>query len=235
MMSEIIKPSQIKTVGSTQINRAISTVSSKESYDCANAEITRGITSAPTGLSQCAERFPNIAQIAQQLGVNMSAPFTGPSQLQSLPQIRDTLLGNDSNLTECNKIQAELGDDWLGCLWGSPMADFSCTCPDVGANFANYLKLRLNVATFWNTPKDTPVKRAEFLDAIKYGRKTTITVVGTFLVRPGDVIEIKADSASSYGIQRSSITGRYYVASVKVSCTNTGVQETSIVATQIIS
>jgi hypothetical protein len=235
-MAETPLPRQIKTVGATQIFNAFATVSSKESYDCANAKITRGLTLPPSTLAQCAEQYPKIKEIADDLGVDMDEPWTGPSVPQSLPEIHDTLLGYDTNLTECNEIKSKLGNDWLGCLWGSPMADFSCTCPEVGDKFANYLKLRLNVATFWNTPIETPAKRAEFLDSIKFAPKTTIVVPGTFDVGPGDVIEIKADNASAYpsSITRSFLSKYYYVVSVKNTVTNTGHHETGIVATTIL-
>jgi hypothetical protein len=228
-------PSQIKTIGATKTSVAINTISSKESYDCANAQITRGLTGQPSTLAECKDNYPNIATIATALGVDMDNPWSGPPIPGSLPPIHDTLLGNDSDLKECTGIDRELGSSWLGCLWGSPMADFSCTCPDVGANFDKYLKLRLNVATFWNTPVETPAKRSEFLDAIKFAPKTTIVVPGTFQVRPGDVIEIKADNTASYQKSGSSILSKkYYVISVKNMVSSGGVHETAIIASTIL-
>jgi hypothetical protein len=234
-MADTPIPNQIKTVGASQIFTAITPVSSKESYDCANAIITRGLTLPPTTLSQCADEYPNIKTIADQLNVDMDNPWSGPSVPSSLPTIRDTLLGNDSDLKECNGISTKLNNSWLGCLWGSPMADFSCTCPDVGTNFDKYLKLRLNVATFWHTPIETPPKRSEFLDAIKFAPKTTIVVPGTFQVRPGDVIEIKADNLAAYqNSGRSLLSKKYYVISVKNMVSSGGVHETAIVASTIL-
>jgi hypothetical protein len=228
-------PSQIKTIGATKTSVAINTISSKESYDCANAQITRGLTGQPSTLAECKDNYPNIATIATALGVDMDNPWSGPPIPGSLPPIHDTLLGNDSDLKECTGIDRELGSSWLGCLWGSPMADFSCTCPDVGANFDKYLKLRLNVATFWNTLVETPAKRSEFLDAIKFAPKTTIVVPGTFQVRPGDVIEIKADNTASYQKSGSSILSKkYYVISVKNMVSSGGVHETAIIASTIL-
>jgi hypothetical protein len=228
-------PSQIKTIGATKTSVAINTISSKESYDCANAQITRGLTGQPSTLAECKDNYPNIATIATALGVDMDNPWSGPPIPGSLPPIHDTLLGNDSDLKECTGIDRELGSSWLGCLWGSPMADFSCTCPDVGANFDKYLKLRLNVATFWNTPVETPAKRSEFLDAIKFAPKTTIVVPGTFQVRPGDVIEIKADNTAAYQNSGASILSKkYYVISVKNMVSSGGVHETAIVASTIL-
>lgn len=228
-------PSQIKTIGATKTSLAMNTVSSKETYDCANAQITRGLTGQPSTLAECKDNYPNIAEIASALGVCMSSPLVLPPIPNSLPTIHDTLLGNDVDLKECIEIQKRLGTDWLGCLWGSPMADFSCTCPDVGENFDKYLKLRLNVATFWNTPIETPAKRSEFLDAIKFGNKTTIVVGGTFLVKPGDVIEIKADNIAAYQYSGSSfLSKKYYVISVKNMVSSAGVHETAIVASTIL-
>lgn len=228
-------PAQIKTIGATKTSLAINTISSKETYDCANAKITRGLTGQPSTLSECKNEYPNISQIATQLGVDMDNPFSGPPIPGSLPTIHDTLLGNDSDLKECAGISNKLDDSWLGCLWGAPMADFSCTCPDVGTNFDKYLKLRLNVATFWNTPIETPPKRSEFLDSVKFAPKTTIVVPGTFQVRPGDVIEIKADNLAAYQSSgQSLLSKKYYVISVKNMVSSGGVHETAIVASTIL-
>lgn len=227
-------PGQYKTIGATKTFNATNTVSSRDSYSCANAQITRGITSAPISLSECYERFPNISFIGNVLGVDPATAFSGPSvPSPPIPNILSTLTGQDS--VECEKIQATLGESWLGCLWGSPESPFSCTCPNVGDNFINYLKFRLNVATFWNTPKATPPKRREFLDSVKYGSKISITIAGDTSIRPGDIITIKADNISGYPINQipSMISKKYYVVSTKNTYLNTGAHETSLVVTDI--
>jgi hypothetical protein len=232
-------PNQIKTVGATKINYANNPISSKLNYSCANALITRGVTSAPTDLKTCIEKFPQVGEIAQALGVTSSNLWFGPGPGPTLaPAIFDTLLGVTSE--ECDKVNGltyGLGPSWLGCLWGSPMSSFSCTCPSVGQNFANYLKLRLNVATFWNTPITAPPLRNEFLDSIKYAKKVNILVAGDFNLKPGQLIELKVKNLSSYPSPVSGMTSllneKYYILTVKHTVTNTGVHETFLTVAAI--
>lgn len=138
---------------------------------------------------------------------------------------------------ECTAVNNILGKDWLGCLWGTPALPFSCVCPNIGSKFYAYLKLRLNVATFWDTPKDTPIKRAEFLDAIKYGRKINITVAGDFNLKIGKVVQIVVDGASGYPYKdfSSLMNGLYYIVGVKHVVTNSGTHESALALTQIPS
>lgn len=227
-------PGHYKTIGATKTTLASNTVLSRDSYTCANALITRGVTSAPSTLDKCYERFPNVAEIGYVLGVEQSNLWPGPGTPPSpVPTILSTLIGEDS--PECEKIQTTLGDTWLGCLWGSPEAPFSCTCPDVGGNFIYYLKYRLNVATFWNTPKSTPPKRSEFLDSIKYAPKIDMVIAGDTSIRPGDIITVKADNISGYPFNttNSILSDKYYVLTVKNTYTNTGVHETALTATKV--
>lgn len=228
-------PNQIITIGATKVNYANNTLSSQESYSCANALITRGVTSAPETLSECFEKFPNVATIAANLGVS-STPWTGPGApptLNNVPTIFDTLLGVTSE--ECEKVKNEFGNDWLGCLWGSPMAPFSCTCPDVGVNYVNYLKLRLSDATFWNTPIEVPVMRNQFTEFMDGGEKISIDVAGDFKIKPGNVVELKVDNMAAYSntVPKSVLSTKYYVLSVKHTITNSGVHETKLVLSDI--
>ena len=77
----------------------------------------------------------------------------------------DMYFNNKSD--ECAQIGTMFNGDtqWFGCLWGTPEASYSCTCPEIGSKYEAYIKHRLNVASFWNTPVETPVKRTEFVDA----------------------------------------------------------------------
>jgi len=144
----------------------------------------------------------------------VGATLPNPSLLDTFTPV-DMYLDEPS--TECDQITSKLGLDWLGCLWGTPDAEYSCTCPDIAPNFANYLKLRLNVATFWNTPKATPVLRAEFLDAFKYGQKLDFTVAGDFKLKIGQVVYVNVNAASGYpySSSQSSLNGYYYIIGVK--------------------
>jgi hypothetical protein len=120
-------------------------------------------------------------------------------------------------------------------LWGTPNIPFSCVCPAVRANYHNYLKLRLNVCTFWNTPKETPVKRAAFLDTIKYSTKVIVTIAGDFNLRIGQVMELNMNAASGYPYASApSITnGLYYIIGIKHVVTNSGTHETALTLTQM--
>ena len=129
-----------------------------------------------------------------------------------------------------------LGKEWLGCYWAAPEAPFSTNCPDVNDKYPGYLKLRLNVATFWGTPKETPVKRREFLDSLKYARKSDVVIAGDFNVRIGDVIYLKIDNLSGYPYASgpSILTGYYWVLGIKHIITNSGTHETLLKVSQIL-
>jgi hypothetical protein len=244
---------QKKVIGSNNPNAALLPFSSRDSYLCANAQITKGVTSAPTTLKNCFDRFPFIEQAAKDLGITLGSLWTGytlggsypvPPVLPSTTDLTgltgpfDLLLDNPSD--ECIEVSKYdgLGKDWLGCLWGSPEAPFSCICPEFGKKFPSYMKLRQNVATFWNTKKDTPVKRQEFLDAIQYGRKVEITTSGDFSYSLGDVVEINVTGIekipdSSQGSLTSDLNGKYWVVGVKHVLTNSGNHESRLLLTQM--
>lgn len=244
---------QIVTYPSNFTQDALYPVASRQSYICANAVITRGICSAPSTLDECFSTYSGIKGLAIDLGFLKSFGscggsgatqyvydlWTGPTAPSFNPlntfQPLDVYL--DESSTECDKVNSDsnLGPEWLGCLWGTPDAQFSCTCPDIGPKYAAYLKLRLNVATFWNTPKITPIKRAEFLDSIKYSSKVDVTVAGDFTLKIGQVVQIKADGASGYPFSSSasSLNGYYYIIGVKHMITNTGGHETALSLTQM--
>jgi hypothetical protein len=252
ILHEEFMTKQIKTFGANESKLALYGPNSKPVYTCANSSITRGITSEPITFEECFNKFPSVTKIAQNLGFlkgvcagtsgSVSYNFTtwtgATTPSQSIEQFfrpLDVYL-NDSP-AECNEIQSNLGESWLGCLWGTPSAPFSCTCPDIGPNYANYLKLRLNVATFWNTPKNTPVQRAEFLDALKYGRKGNITVPGDFSLKIGQVVALNITGLSGfpYSSSPSLLNGLYYIVGIKHVVTNTGTHETALALTQIPS
>jgi hypothetical protein len=137
---------------------------------------------------------------------------------------------------ECSLINSQLGYEWLGCLWGTPASSFSCRCPEIGDKYESYLKLRLNDATFWNTPKETPVKRAEFLDAFKYGKKVDATIAGDFKLKLGQVVYFNANYMSGYvndPSYTSDLSGLYYITGMKHVVTNSGTHETSLSLSQI--
>lgn len=224
------KPNQIKIYPYTIAKKAINTFTSRE-YECANALITRGATSAPNSLKECFDRFPNIKFIAEQIGgatFKWSGPIPYPTTQPTTGSTfsKDLLTGVTSG--ECELVKYHFGsDDWLGCLWGSPAASFSCACPDIGKHYEAYLKHRLNVATFWKTPKNAPVERRQFMDLMKYLTKIEITVAGDFSVLPGNFIELYVDNhvRTPYNDGRSIMTGTFLVLAVKHVINNGGTHE----------
>lgn len=231
-------PNQITTLGSTKVQQSQNIGSAKNAYVCANAEITRGITHQPVSITDCYERFPYIAEIGESLGITSNMPFF-PEPVGTLTDSEKLLLDLYTGLTsdESFNIKNILGEDWLGCLWGSPEAPFSSGCPHVGEKYEAYLKHRLNVATFWNTPISTPAQRQEFLDSLKFGPRINFTIAGDSSLRPGDVITIKVDNISGYPYEnyRSELSKEFYVLSVKNTYTNSGVHETSITAARLVT
>jgi hypothetical protein len=227
---------QIKVFPYTLAKSALTPINSRQSYECANSEITRGLAQAPASLQNCFNSFPAIQNIATQLGVNSTTIWRGPTA--DVPPIgtlviRDLLTGITGG--ECDEIKSSLGQDWLGCLWGTPETSFSCVCPEVGANFEAYLKHRLNVATFWKTPIKVPVDRREFLDGLKYLSKVDITVAGDFNLRPGYIIELLVDhpTRSPINTGASIFSGLYLIVSVKHVLNSGGTHETALTVTQI--
>lgn len=254
---------QIVVYGTNESKHAYYGLNSRGSYECANSSITRGLTYEPLTLKDCFDRFPSVRAIAQNIGFitgicgatgqgspnGSSTPtggftyqydlWTGTTYMRSATLPAENLIPIHTYLaepsSECHYIHQKLGTAWLGCLWGTPALSFSCTCPNIGSKFYAFLKLRLNVATFWNTPKDAPIKRADFLDAIKYGRKIDITVAGDLKVKLGQVVDILVDALSGYpyGDSKSELNGLYYITGIKHVMTNSGGYEMALSLTQI--
>jgi hypothetical protein len=234
------KRGKIITRGANVLNVPIANFGSKDEYICANAQIVQGVTSTPASLEECFARFPGILSIATAVGV------TGSASLWSFPGITygpegltyplDIYLGTGSN--ECQEIKnnSNLGSDFFGCLWGVPEAPYNCSCPELGSKFEAYLKHRLNVATFWNTPKATPVKRKEFLDALKYAKKLTINIAGDYSIKVGCYVEILANNISGYPYSAgaSVLNGIYWVLGVKHVFINSGTHETILTLSDIL-
>lgn len=219
-------------------------IASRDSYMCANASITKGLTGAPMTVQQCFERFPEILNIAYSIGIALdktvdgqniynfwTGPGTGPNFDPADPTTRYPLdLNLPKSSSECDLIENTLGSDWLGCLWATPEASFSCTCPYVGDKFEAYLKHRLTVATFWNTSKFVPVQRREFLDEIQYGDQITITVSGDFSFILGDVVELSLTAASGYPYMSSNsiLNQKYWILEIKHVISSGGTHETRL-------
>jgi len=234
---------QKKTWSSNASYDSFLPVSSRDGYACANASITKGFTFAPLTIQQCFERFPDILSMATALGVTVEKTigsenvynfWTGPNGGSAINQVANPLTPIDLNLpevaTECQLVESILGSEWLGCLWATPEASFSCTCPYIGSKYEAYLKHRLTVATFWNTSKFVPVQRREFLDEVEFGNKVEITVPGDYTLHPGLVVEIDVTAASGYPYVSgpSALNGKYWIFEIKHVTTSGGLHESKL-------
>jgi hypothetical protein len=231
---------QIKIRSSTESYNSFLPNGSKDLYVCANAQITKGVTGAPSTIQQCFERFPEIETIAKNLGVELTKTvgsekiynfWTGPGTgAVGYDKLKPIDLGLSDTSTECLQIESQLGSDWLGCLWGSPEISFSCTCPYVNSKFEAYIKHRQTVATFWNTSRFVPVQRMEFLDEFNYGNQITITVGGDFSLSLGDVVQIDVTAASGYPYMSSpsNLNNLYWIVEIKHVVNNGGTHETKL-------
>jgi hypothetical protein len=245
---------QIYTYGNNQSQSGFYPVISRDAYECANSSITRGVTSTPATIEDCLQSFPSVREIAESIGFYKGAvagtsgssgssggvslwegPTGCPPAINRLTSSLPVDIYFDTSNEECDKINSTLGGAWLGCLWGTPSAPYSCICPDVNPNYEAYIKLRLNVASFWNTPVETPVKRAEFLDAIKYGRKVDVTIAGDFTIKVGQLANLRINGISGfpYASTNSVLNTTYYVTGIKHVITNSGTHETALSLTQI--
>jgi hypothetical protein len=230
---------QIITYGTNSSQEAITSVTSRSSYECANAKITRGVTLAPNSIEDCLNSFPDVKKIADAIGfttgnLNLNDSVC-PEGLSGSSGPFNLLLENSS--LECREVYAssDLGEEWLGCIWGTPNAPYSCVCPDVKSKYEAYIKFRLNDAAFWNTPVETPVKRAEFMDAFKYASKITATIAGDFLLKVGTLVYVRLTAVNKFGIAstESYLNGYYYITGLKHVVTNSGTHETALFLSSI--
>lgn len=245
---------QIYTYGTNQGQESFYPVISRDTYECANSSITRGVTSTPGSIEECFEKFSTVRDIAEAIGFYKGAVeesegvcgssggfslWEGPTGCTpTINRFTSSLpldIYFDTPNEECDKIVDTLGVQWLGCLWGTPSAPYSCVCPDVNLKYEAYIKLRLNVASFWNTPVETPVKRTEFIDALKYGSKIDVTIAGDFNLRVGSIVNLRINGISNkpYSDVTPISNGSYYITGIKHVITSSGTHESALALTQL--
>lgn len=231
---------QILTYGTNDPKTAFYSVTSRDVYDCANGKITQGVCSAPSSIEDCLNTYPEIKTIASAVGFYNTALY-GPSGYTLWIGNPGGSFGAGLDLyfntttEETNLVANLLGTAWIGCLWGTPSAAYSSNCPNVGPKYEAYIKHRLNNASFWNTPVQTPVQRAEFVDALQYGKKVDVTIAGDFSLKLGQVINLNANAMSGYpyDLTSSYMNGAYYITGIKHVVTNSGTHETALALSQI--
>lgn len=92
-----------------------------------------------------------------------------------------------NELRECKLIEKHLGEEYLGCIWIDPNNPCSCNCPEIGEKFAEYLEYSKTYATYWDTPKNTPLLRNSQLTQFM-SQQVTIAVVPNRNIKVGDLI-----------------------------------------------
>ena len=80
--------------------------------------------------------------------------------------------------------------------------------------FKYYLEYSKTNATFWNTPKETPLYRKAQTTLLTYQR-IKITVNGKFEVKPGCLINIEMPTGESKNITKTRFSGRWMVYKVQ--------------------
>lgn len=163
-------------------------------------------------------------------------PQGTPPTMEEIKNFKPLSMYFDNVSEECLKVESDelLGQAFLGCLWGTPSASYSCVCPQIGNLYPAYVRLRLNDASFWDTPPETPVKRKEFIDSIQYSTKVDITVAGDFNLKVGQVVNIRIGGTGLVPTGTSYLDGAYYIIGLKHSITNSGSHETVLSLSKIL-
>ena len=111
----------------------------------------------------------------------------------------------EQEIKECSLIEEHLGEEWLGCVWSNPDNTASCNCPEIGDRFMDYLEYSRTYATFWNTPKKSPLLRKAQKELL-FSQSITISIEKNDKIKIGELVSIQ-DLNVSGGI---SPYARYY-------------------------
>lgn len=113
-------------------------------------------------------------------------------------------------IRECDLIESELGEEWLGCVWKDPTNISSCNCPCVGKRFKDYMEYTRTYSTYWNTPKYAPLYRMAQMNLIQAQRANAI-VSGDFRLRPGNIINIVNENVGEEKHSQKRSSGRWMI------------------------
>ena len=169
-------------------------------HSCANPE-------GPISKSGCPDDFPWCNCPMQEL-------IPRDEEGEVIPKPTATELEDlKKTFRECELIESELGEEWLGCIWKDQHNISSCNCPNIGPRFKDYMEYLRTYSTYWNTPKYAPLYRMAQMSLIKSQTANAI-VAGDFSKRPGDIIKITNahEAEQKYTEKRGS--GKWMIAEI---------------------
>ena len=169
-------------------------------HSCANPE-------GPVSKSGCPDDFPWCNCPMQELIPRDEAGEVIPKPTASeLEDIKKTF-------RECELIESELGEEWLGCIWKDPNNISSCDCPNIGSRFKDYMEHLRTYSTYWNTPKYAPLYRMAQMSLIK-SQTANAVVAGDFSRRPGDIIKINNSQETEQKYSEKRGSGKWMIAEI---------------------
>ena len=109
-------------------------------------------------------------------------------------------------------IGQTLDDDIVitGSSGGNSDEGLSAGVSYAGSNFKHYLEYSKTNATFWNTPKETPLYRKAQTALLTYQR-IKIVVNGDFSIKPGNLVAINMPTPEMRTIEETRFAGRWMV------------------------
>tara|TARA_R110000824_G_scaffold168495_1_gene345487 strand:- start:732 stop:1490 length:759 start_codon:yes stop_codon:yes gene_type:complete len=177
-------------------------------YPCANPD-------GPVDNSECDDDDPLCNCPCQELKPTreISAGILGDYSVVEEEPTDEELQEALESIKECDLIESELNEDWLGCLWNNQDHPSSCNCPCRGEKFGEYMDYTRTYATYWNTPENTPLWRNAQMFLIK-AQTAQIVLNGDLSLRPGTLIKIvnKLPGAEDPNTRRFS--GRWMVTTI---------------------
>ena len=147
------------------------------------------------GSASCSEYYTcaNPNGTVSRVGCPDSDPYCNCPAQDMIPDEREPtyleLYALYTQLKECDLIKDNLGEEYLGCVWSDPNNPCSCNCPEIGTKFKKYLEYSRTYATFWETPRNTPLLRNSQMEQL-FSQKIAILVPSTSKVKVGDIVEL---------------------------------------------
>ena len=115
----------------------------------------------------------------------------------------------EQEIKECALIEQELGEEWLGCVWSDPDNTASCNCPEIGDKFMDYLEYSRTYATFWSTPKKTPLLRNVQMNLL-YSQTAVIIVNRNDKIKIGSLVFLEDLNPTNSPIEFKNKYKRFY-------------------------